>query len=280
MTIGSDAWDSDAFEDAVTRAQIALYETQVDDEDIGRHWNQIQPADVTRIHRGGVFIPSPDRLIWSDCIDQVDGVPERGCVSIGEDRRGAKGEYIESYFRLNHFRRLDRLPTGLRRTCFGATYESITLWPQDNGPMRASKTYLTLDRQGKAHFEMPHDMRGRVYPEKDTAEISLLAPMQYVADSRHTWTITAENEASKVSVGAHAEAVKSLLYARELPLTASGRKRPILHLVSAHRRRMQSGVEVDVGEFLKGMAEVVMDGVRFRVKAPKSMEERLPRKKR
>lgn len=41
-----DAWDSDRFEDAVTRTVIALYETALSPDDVGPHWNQVAPAAI------------------------------------------------------------------------------------------------------------------------------------------------------------------------------------------------------------------------------------------
>lgn len=266
-----DAWDSDRFEDAVTRTVIALYETALSPDDVGPHWNQVAPAAIGVLRRRGVFIPAPDRLIWDNEIDGVDGVPSVGCVSIGEDRAG--GDTIESYCRLDAFRRIDRIPQQLRRPCNGAAYEHITFWPQDNGPMRAAKTYHVLDGAGRTRFAAQQGQR----PHQDdyAAELSLSAAMQYTADARHQWTITALTADTSVTLGAYADSVKSLLYARELPMTPSGRKRPILHLVHAHRRRIASGIDIDVRDFLRGSREVVMDGIAYRVAAPQRLIEQM-----
>ena len=51
-------------------------------------------------------------------------------------------------------------------------------------------------------------------------------------------------------------------------MTATGRKRPVLHLVEAHKRRMQNGTEIDVTSFLRGSMEVEMNGTLFKVHAP------------
>ena len=64
-----DTWDSDRFEDAVTRTVIALYETALSPDDVGPHWNQVAPAAIGVLRRRGVFIPAPDRLIWDNEID-------------------------------------------------------------------------------------------------------------------------------------------------------------------------------------------------------------------
>jgi hypothetical protein len=271
-----DAWDDDSFEDMIARATIALYETDYSKDDVGRHWNQVANADIDRARKRGVFIPAPDRLIWEGGIDGIDGIPTVGCVSIGEDRRqDADDDRIESYCRLQYFRRIDRLPSIVKRPINGPAYESITLWPQDNGPMRASKTYLIVAADGAARLALPSWQSRDGDKDCMAAEISLHSAMQYVADARHQWLITADDGVSKVTLGAYADSVRSLLYARELPMTPTGRKRPILHLVHAHRRRIREGVDIDVREFLRGTREVVMDGTRYKVAAPQRLIEQM-----
>ena len=71
------------------------------------------------------------------------------------------------------------------------------------------------------------------------------------------------------------EQIKSLLYARSLPVTATGRKRPILHLVAAHRRRIKEGVDIDIGEFLRGVKKVEMGGTVFTVAVSQQLIDRL-----
>lgn len=67
------------------------------------------------------------------------------------------------------------------------------------------------------------------------------------------------------------EEVKSLLYARSLPMTATGRKRPILHLVESHKRRMRNGIDVDVTAFLRGQQTVEIGGTVFKVNPPATL---------
>lgn len=68
------------------------------------------------------------------------------------------------------------------------------------------------------------------------------------------------------------EEVKSLLYARSLPMSATGRKRPILHLVEAHKRRMRSGIDVDIASFLRGQQTVEIGGTAFKVNPPARLQ--------
>jgi hypothetical protein len=96
--------------------------------------------------------------------------------------------------------------------------------------------------------------------------------LQLLADRRHCWSITAQEKTARAHLGCMTEEVKSLLYARSLPLTATGRKRPILHLVEAHKRRMRNGTDVDVTTFLRGEQVVEIAGTIFRVNPPAKLQ--------
>lgn len=92
-------------------------------------------------------------------------------------------------------------------------------------------------------------------------------------DSRFLWTIeTSENLVSNIKtplrLGVNKDHVKSLFYARNLPVTDSGRKRPILHWVRAHQRRISNGTDIDVDKHLRGITEFTMDGLNFRITRP------------
>ena len=83
-----------------------------------------------------------------------------------------------------------------------------------------------------------------------------------------------------VTFGIEPEMVKSLVYARSLPMTESGRKRPILHWVRAHQRRMKDGIEIDIEKFLRGVTGFNMGGLEFGItrpiKAPKKPQFLIP----
>ena len=95
--------------------------------------------------------------------------------------------------------------------------------------------------------------------------------LQLLADRRHCWTITAQEKAARAHLGCMMEEVKSLLYARSLPMTATGRKSPILHLVESHKRRMRSGTDVDVTAFLRGQQTIEIGGTVFKVNPPATL---------
>lgn len=93
-------------------------------------------------------------------------------------------------------------------------------------------------------------------------------------DRRHFWEVTAieefwENFPAKAIFSIDEEFIKSLFYARSIPMTASGRLRPILHWVSAHQRRIKEGVDVDVKKHMRGIDAFSMHGVRFHISEPR-----------
>lgn len=272
--IQKDFWTSDSFEETVTRATIALYESDIDPRDMGKHWSNVSQADLARIRRKGIFVPAPDRVFQGSADAFVD-VPLSGCMAFDPltmDRTRVD-DTIPSYCQTSYFRRVDRLPQEVRRTCLGAAYEHVTIFPQNNGKMRAVRRFNVLQKNGE--FRHCHNVHGNLDPiATHNEEIAMGIMMFGVQDMRNQWIITAHNEVSTVSVGAYADVVKSLLYARQAPLTSTGRKRPILHLVQAHKRRIREGIDIDIRSFIRGVQEIEMDGIKYSVHVPlKTLEE-------
>lgn len=93
-------------------------------------------------------------------------------------------------------------------------------------------------------------------------------------DRFHTWQVeTSESTISKtvatpLMIGVNEEHMKSLAYARSLPLTATGRKRPILHWVRAHQRRIKEGIDIDIRRHLRGIVEFTMGEFNWRITHP------------
>jgi hypothetical protein len=92
-------------------------------------------------------------------------------------------------------------------------------------------------------------------------------------DKRHLWRVFLV-ERYKGSIlgllefGVDQEKVKSILYARELPVTIEGRKRPILHWVTSHKRRIKEGIEIDIEKHLRGINKFSMFGNEFFIAHP------------
>lgn len=93
-------------------------------------------------------------------------------------------------------------------------------------------------------------------------------------DRRYFWEVTAvepfmDGFDAKAMFSVDESYIKSLFYARSIPMTASGRLRPILHWVSAHKRRLERGVDIDVRKHLRGIDAFEMHGVNFRITEPR-----------
>ena len=87
-------------------------------------------------------------------------------------------------------------------------------------------------------------------------------------DRKTLWNVTANEGIAKATFGVYQDQIKSLFYSREMPMTETGRKRPILHWVAAHNRRIKSGIDVDIEKHLRGTNEFVYQGTKFIITNP------------
>ena len=284
-----DQWTSESFEHRITAATVALYESRTDPECHVRGISNFDASVFLKMRKHGVYITAPDRVCMSpEYGASVLRWPSVGCISLGSQYKGQglPDDLIESYCRLIYFRRLNKLPAHSVMLANGDPYELVLAWPQDNGPVIGATRYLTVNRRTGIvsptvpvwHKNNANFVRDRLSDFQETDGFALSVALQFTDDSRHIWTITAQNDVSKVTVGAHSDCVKSLLYARSLPVTTSGRKRPILHVVHAHRRRLKNGIDVQIGDFLRGSMEVVMNDTKYTVAAPRTLIEELATK--
>lgn len=93
-------------------------------------------------------------------------------------------------------------------------------------------------------------------------------------DRRYFWDVTASEEfwdgnPAKAHFSIDKEYVKSLFYARSLPMTQTGRLRPILHWVRSHQRRVKEGIDIDIAKHLRGIDAFSMHGVNFAISSPR-----------
>jgi hypothetical protein len=284
-----DLWNADNFEDEISRAVVSVYETKLDPtvKKVQKVF-PMETRDIQAIRRHGLYIPAKDReILLSDnhhvnrMVTEIASLPLSGCISHGEDRHAPGTDRFDTYCHVTFFRRVLKLPKNVIPIAAGVPYELMDYYPQDTGGAEGFRTYMTINP--KTHLITPTLRTGgnqplsaqiatrMADPDMSKMEGRLNANMQYMDDMQHTWRITAISAETKVTIGAYAENVKSLLYARSLPVTGTGRKRPILHAVQAHRRRMKSGIDIDIKPFLRGITEVEMDGAKFIVEAPQRL---------
>lgn len=131
---------------------------------------------------------------------------------------------------------------------------------------------------GKQKIYRSRDQEGwRVDSRKYTNQLALMFALAVIRPS--LWTLASDAGAGGLDFGTDREYVKSILYARTLPVSASGRKRPLLHLVDSHKRRLKNGTEIDIDEHLRGVKEVTLGDSVVRIKPPQEVEDRIADRK-
>ena len=263
MPLIEDRWQQQEFENHVASILVSLYETGIKKES---RTHPIKPARLLDTHLVqarvlGPYIPSKDRVAWPHTVDLMnDLLPKTACISL-------EGTPQEHYRHMSLVQQLRELPPGI--SLLNPPYYRVSyfMFPKQ-GKTEGFSAYFDVDPNGQVRLS---PMGNFTWEDNASTKetLSMIAQvLQTEADRRFCWQIEAKEKQAHAYLGCQVEQIKSLLYARSLPLTATGRKRPILHLVEAHRRRIKNGIDVDVSAFLRGVPEIEMGGALFRVHAP------------
>lgn len=287
-------WEPEEFEKMVTTGIVACYESEIAKSRAPTKF-RLTEEDLRRVRRQGIFFPSPDRFILSGgaegsknraAFDVVnDPIPMSGNVAMSGLTKKREGDY-SGYVYILSFRRADKLPPALIRRAKGIDFELNMIIP-DGKKVRGEKRFLTLAENGEIFaFDVivatinKTGQRSKVLTQSEQqphllpeTEWLLSIALQYWADRRFCWDIQANDVEAKVHLGCTQEEIKSLMYARELPMTETGRKRPILHIREAHKRRLRDGTTVDIPTFLSGTQVVDVHGTCFTVRPPLNRRE-------
>ena len=273
----ADRWTQDEFELQIEEMLDAAYRTPVARKytTMRARASRITPGIIEGIREAGPHMPGKDRIVLPHTYGfdlRNDPLPIRACLSIpGQDGYGRQIGYLRRMNGVISGRDLaaldvERMPDDM------PWYRATHLMIKGRGLMGAT-VWCWIDAAGQVRLAKSPGLDPAT--DNTTAMLDFISTtLQAQADRRFCWEIAADEGYGKASLGCTADEVKSLLYARQLPVTATGRKRPILHLVAAHRRRMKEGIDVDIKPFLRGVAEVTMDGTLFRVRAPESKKVR------
>lgn len=269
----ADRWTLEEFEMQIADMMDAAYKTPVDRKSttMKARASRITPGIIEGIRNAGPHMPGKDRIVLPHTIGfdlDNDPLPERACISIPGEEEGRQIGYLRRMNGVVNWRDLAALDVA-RMPDDMPWYRATYLYTHRRA-LRGCTVWCWIDAAGKVRVaESPGMEADDVRGNAAVADMVCTA-LQAQADRRFCWEIAADEGYAKASLGCTAEEVKSLLYARQLPVTATGRKRPILHLVAAHRRRMKEGIDVDIKPFLRGVAEVTMDGTQFKVRAPQT----------
>lgn len=292
---GSPAWGQDEFEQAVAETLISMFETKIKKIRGVPDNSRLTEEKLRAIRMFGPYIPSGERYIENVkeegmIIDVVnDPIPSVGCYSHGYVG-GKSADVYDGYANHHFFQEVPSLPKDRKKMGAGRTFRIITA-SAENTHIKGCCDYFTVSKSGKVvacDTVVTSSIRGtpgektRFFSEYETdpnrvyqIALSAYVAMQFHNDRRFCWQIKAEESNAKAYLGCGINEVKSLLYARTLPQTDTGRKRPILHLVAAHQRRIKNGTDINVTAFLRGVQVVEIGGTRFTVLPPRVMRDRI-----
>lgn len=291
MTAIINHWKDGEFEETVSAALISCYESKIKKVKGELAATKIDNESLRLARARGLYIPSPSRIILdplAGVFDIVnDAVPEFGCLAMRKDEKDEKEGCFKGYIHILSFAKKNELPKSFHRRGAGRLYQIDGIVPS-NDFVFGVKDYFTISKEGiikacamfcDSHIHnSPFGEKRKIISEETQnparlkqIEANASIAMQNIADKRFCWSITAKESIAKATVGCMMEEVKSLLYARSLPMTETGRKRPILHLVESHNRRMRNGTDIDVTSFLRGQQTVEIGGTIFSVNPPKSI---------
>jgi hypothetical protein len=282
----SDYWTAEDFEDTVARMLIACFESKVIKAKGAPPSDRLNDQRLAAIRALGPYVPSESRVIVADDwgnemlprFDTTnDHLPDVACLGLRNDKEGG-------YMSAAYVRKAAALGQYWQRRAGGVLYEMVWTHAKAEG-IYGERVFFSVTKAGQVvpctrRVVQGDPRRGAEVIEDDAHLLAewgfrASATLQYAADRRFCWTITAKEKVAKAHLGCMQEEVKSLLYARSLPMTETGRKRPILHLVEAHKRRMRNGTEIDVSAFLRGTQTVEIGGTVFTVNAPKAIRPQL-----
>lgn len=235
--------------------------------------------NIAELYHHGLWLPCSERIAHLGGIDILnDGLPDFAAIPVLHE---GKPSYFASV------RRIDR-PAGW--SVFGRpeAYYHLMIFdlpkkPTDKGGLPKSRRQDADMVQTFNHVSavidgvfVPCSLNGHSYAARWSAEAARItsATLGVVTDFRNLWNVQTEESVigdgtqTPIRLGVTPEQAKSLFYAREAPITDAGRKRPILHWVRCHKRRLAAGIDVDISKHLRGVTEFDMGGFGFKITSP------------
>jgi len=281
----SSQWSKDEFEDYVARLLIACFESKVKKNRACDPSDRLSDERMAWVRNVGPYIPSKTRVLLPESLvapeisgfDLVnDPLPEMGVVA-WQPTESTSAAIGGAYIDMQSIRRVNQVGKNWSPTCAGTHYETYIITAGNDG-VRGFRMFFTVNKDGGIKLCSDKGAAASEWAGQDMALMRASYALNVTADERFCWSIAAHEKAAKARLGCMAEEVKSLLYARSLPMTETGRKRPILHLVESHKRRLRNGVDIDISPFLRGQHIVEFGGTTFKINPPQSIRETLSAK--
>lgn len=297
-------WDNEEFEDLVARSLIMLYETKIMKHRDAHPNFVFTEKMLERIRKIGCYHPPDDRICLAEYKPGTQTLSENQKLDIINDGFPTKGVLCHSldpkdpmltddmrdgaYLEINYIERIDKFPRPITAKRHGKPFRLIQIWGR-NDCLEGHAAYFTVDNEGntagtfwkrswyddrtgicKSELVCAKTVQSKTESEKceDVHVANASFVYQYWSDRRFLWNVVAQEGTSKATFGVHPEQIKSLFYSRELPMTETGRKRPILHWVASHHRRIKNGIDIDIEKHLRGITEFVYQGTKFTITQP------------
>jgi hypothetical protein len=305
-------WDLEELEEHISKTMFAMYDIRRLPALNPKYYAKyLVPTkeELRWVRSHGVYFYPSDALFVIQYVEVArHGLPETGQANFFRDESQNPGcaftdpnsEYFSPgvYLKGNFACVRERIGSGFRRRGAGVPYVLYGLIAAERG-VGWTKDYVTVDQStgkvtacghgprtpywiDKEDYLRETIGRGKRLVTKEDDEVAYTRSENVVAsalnqsgESSLLWKVEADEGEARAIFGVHEEQVKSLFYARTLPLSETGRKRPILHWVAAHRRRIKEGIEVDVRRHMRGITEFVLLDTKFTItNPPKKAEER------
>ncbi len=297
-------WDKEDFEDLVARGLIAMYENKLKKHKFAHKSFRFTQEMLYRIRNVGCYFPCHDRLCVIDCVNENsekaaaiqnidvsnDGRPDFAikCNAIDIDHITYTDDMRKDcYLEISYLERINVLPSPVKCDFEGRKYRLVNLWARSK-LLEGVCEYVVIDSKGNIHgtywirsnynpltnLPIRERVDARIVSEKDNMNsedfttLNASTTIQFWQDRRYLWNVVAKEGLAKATFTVYPEQIKSLFYSREMPMTETGRKRPILHWVAAHHRRLKNGIDIDIEKHLRGINEFVYQGTKFIITRP------------
>lgn len=281
-------WEKEEFEDLVARSIVSLHEKEIQKECL-KVPKFIKPneKDIDELKKFGVYFPPEDRITSSFDVDMInDGLPKE--ASWGYDPNESYNNQKKNdllmgeYFRLFYIKLMPNAPTsildknGFKYFGNNKVYKFLAFSSTEYKGFHLMKSYFYVTPDGKIFDTYARRNDGKLiitshssFGDDMTSDIGAGAvTIGLFQDRKYLWNVCANDGTAKATFGVYPEQIKSLFYSRELPLTETGRKRPILHWVASHHRRIKSGIDIDIKKHLRGCNEFIYQGTKFTITNP------------
>lgn len=267
LDIGSDIFQSEDIIDKAYEVFLKLMDPKEFESGLRSNVDKGGIGDFAIAYTGGLYWCAVRRSIILHQYDpRNDVVPSELSVWLG----GGCAEVMHE---------IPKMPREWRSAARGRHFRSSSLI-LDKGRARFNPWVVTLTEDGRILPAQP--MAGSNFTEYtwNTQGVTLFSSIavNLWCDRKYLWQVNTSSETlgsieTPLTMGVSPDHIKSLFYARTLPVTESGRRRPILHWVRAHQRRLKDGIDIDIEKHLRGIEEFSMGGFDWSIINPRKAGE-------